>query len=164
MGSATTVTAPPPASLATFLIDEGLAAPIDVDGEPERHMDDPVNGNFDTVHFTLRVELPAGWQSRGLMFASWTPGIGFHEFYSDSLFIDGVGEISSRTHGPDFIYELWLMEQEEMVPMRRLVELETAPLDGPLRVRFAPGFETVNDVMTKPPPPGGNYLIPVDSP
>ncbi len=159
-----TVTVPSPGTFTTFLVDEGLAAPIEVEGEPERRFDDPVGGAGETVPFWMNLQFPDGWESRGLTLASWSPALGFHELISADLYQDGVGGIRGKTGPPDFAYELWLIDDLGQTPLRRLFAVDTRTVPGARPMQFAPGYETVNDLLTKPPPSDGNYLIPADTP
>jgi hypothetical protein len=159
-------TLPPPASHEVFLVSEGLVDPVPVPGEPERRPGrggEWITGTKRT--HTVIVDLPAGWLEEPLFMCSFTLSLGFYGCFGPGLPDPApAGEPMEvpdwiRTHGDDDRYELWLTRGQESRPLRRLVALEPASMPEPTVLRLAPGYDTVNDVLGKQPPPDGNYLV-----
>lgn len=156
---------------ATSIVLEGLSDPILVPGEPrhdlrgEAYSNAPVSASSDFRYFIASVTLPPDWLRRpSLALCNWTAVDGFYGCWgvgSGLVGADGRKDLEVRIRTPEDVYELWLMAPRGGGPMRRLVAIEASTARWPVHLVFAPGYETVDAVLTRTPPSDGDYLVPV---
>jgi hypothetical protein len=151
---------PQPTPVTTWLIREGVPDPVPFLGMPEREMVYR-QGLVDDGHLVgAEVIFNDDWTSRrNLQLCDWAGGRDFYRCVPIGDFAGRESVYFSAILPPgETTYELWLLAGND--PARRLLTLDS---DNPPTGTFAfpEGWTNVSDVLTKPPPPGGDYLVPI---
>jgi hypothetical protein len=151
---------PQPTPVTTWLIREGVPDPVPFLGMPEREMIYR-QGLVDDGHpVGAEVIFNDDWTSRrNLQLCDWAGGREFYRCVPIGTFAGRESVYFSAILPPgETTYELWLLAGND--PARRLLTLDS---DNPPTGTFAfpEGWTNVSDVLTKPPPPGGDYLVPI---
>lgn len=146
----------------TWVISDTLATPVPHDGEPSRRREAAGFSGPRTRFMSIPIRFNDDWTSRdSLSFCEWTASLGTETCFGMSLVTSKedfrIG-VSGGYPEEDTELELWLADDRGLLRRLLVVDLDNPP-NTPLA--FPEGWTNVNDVLTNPPPEGGNYLVPI---